>query len=39
MKLTVLELKKEVKKNAKIIKKIKTQIGSKKLKAILSRFE
>tara|TARA_B100000768_G_scaffold103498_1_gene96209 strand:+ start:78 stop:182 length:105 start_codon:yes stop_codon:yes gene_type:complete len=34
-----VELKKEVKKNAIIIKKIKDKIGSKKLKLILSKFE
>jgi len=39
MTLTLSELKKEVKKNAIIIKKLKTQIGQKKLKIILSRFE
>ena len=39
MKLTVLELKKEVNKNAKILKNLKIKLGQKKIKAILSRFE
>lgn len=39
MKNPLKDFRKEVKKNAKIIKNLKTQIGQKKLKIILSRFE